>query len=148
METYAICISLSPHNSVVSSPIWTIDGSNDSRFVAFQNTLDRPRATPSQPISKHQRNCKALLSLDVGGDPPASRRPPPCGRGARHMRRSRPCLRIEGASCALSLSLFARHGERGGQSGLSYSGALSLSFERESDRAQARERNAAHILDL
>ena len=44
--------SFSPHNSVVSNPIWTLDSSKDgARSVAFQNTFDRPHPTLSQPLS-------------------------------------------------------------------------------------------------
>ena len=44
-------------NSVVSSPIWTLDIELEglARFVYFQNTLNRPRPTPSTAV-KNQRN--------------------------------------------------------------------------------------------
>ena len=45
----AIYISFSPHNSVVSSPMWTIESVNDSHDL---NNSDRPCQTPSQPLSK------------------------------------------------------------------------------------------------
>ena len=59
-QTGAICISFSPQNSAVSSPIRTIESSNVlARSVALQNTNYCPRATPSHPLSNTKRNCKS-----------------------------------------------------------------------------------------
>ena len=42
-------------NSVISSPIWTLESSNVlARSAPFQNTLDRPHPTPVSPTLKHQ----------------------------------------------------------------------------------------------
>ena len=50
--TVVICISFSPRNSAVSSPLGTIESSKDSHGSWLSRTLiDRPRSTPSQPKS-------------------------------------------------------------------------------------------------
>ena len=59
MPTPQKSVSIFPfltRNSAVSSPIWTIDRSNDSSTcpVAFSNTFDRPHPTLSSTTLKHQ----------------------------------------------------------------------------------------------
>ena len=90
--TEAICISLSRRNSV-SFPVSDLDDREFKRLarpVAFQNTIDRLRQTPSKPLSK--TNGILNRGLSAGAASRSTCRSSP-RRRARTSTRSRLCRR-------------------------------------------------------
>ena len=72
----AICISLFTRNSVVSSPIWTLESSNDSHAPWLSRTHSIVQSpTPSHPFSNTNEILHRGLWLDVDARSTAPSRP-------------------------------------------------------------------------